>query len=372
MLFNFKKTDTFTGIDFRDNYFTQAKVKFHNHTPYLEDVSLIDTKNSIIENSRMADIKGVSELLKENVQDKHVHLAFPTQNIIVRRINTLPDLKEEDLAKLLQYQVGEKILLPFDKPIYDFAKIGSIKAESDDQNNIENLTAEEFASSAREKATDKADILFFATSLPLSEDFLEVSLQAGLKPLSAEIRGMALQRLISYTNPDWLTKTEMVVDLSHESVDIHIFANKTIVFSRTMSVGTMMSEQEDLFSTGDVLPFDGFKESVVEAAATLEEASFNEEDYLSEVVTEVEKAQNFFRYSLSKDNDDFTRVIVTGKRAIPLLSALSERLESEVTEIDFSKITSVDFHKKDLLNSTSVAIGLALKGNQNVKKKWKK
>lgn len=371
MLFNFKKNATFTGIDFRHNYFTKATVTFDHHTPFLEDVSLIDTKNTIIENSRMTDIKGIAELLKENVQDKHVHLAFPTQNIIIRRINTLPDLKEEDLAKLLQYQVGEKILLPFEKSIYDFVKIGSIKAASDDK-NIENLTAEEFASAAREKATDKADVLFFATSLPLSEDFLEVSFQAGLKPLSAEIRGTALQRLISHTNPDCLTETEMVVDLSRESLDIHIFSNETIAFSRTMSVGTMASEQEDLFSPSDVLPFDGFKENITEAAVSLDEPSVFEESYITEVVTEIEKAQNFFRFSLSKGNEDIKRVIVTGENACQFISVLSERLEVEVAEINFSKIVSAGFNKKDLLNSTSVAIGLALKGNQNVKKKWKK
>ncbi|MCM3603018.1 pilus assembly protein PilM [Robertmurraya korlensis] len=371
-MFNFKKNDTFSGIDFRDQYITTAKVQIQNNKPNLLDIDVIDTKIPIIENSRMADINGIADLLKERVLDKPVHLAFPTQNIIVRRITSLPDLKEEELAKLLQYQVGESIHLPFEKSIYDFVKIGTLKAEPENQKDIENLTAEEFASAAREKATDKADILFFATSLPLSEDFLEVSIQAGLKPLSAEIRGTALQRLISHTNPDWLRETEMVVDLSKESIDIHIFANETIAFSRTMTVGTTESEQEDLFSTSDVLPFDGFVEGKEEAAASIEETSFNEETYMNDVVTEIEKAQNFFRYSLSKGNGDFQRVIITGKNACQFVSVLSERLEVEVADIDFSKIVSNDFHKKELLNSTSVAIGLALKGNETVKKKWKK
>lgn len=371
-MFNFKKNDTFSGLDFCDLYVTSAKVQIQNNIPVLQDVNIIDTKNTIIENSRMADINSIAELVKEKVLDKHVHLAFPTQNIIVRRITSLPDLKEEELAKLLQYQVGESIHLPFEKSIYDFVKIGTIKSELDEQKNIENLTAEEFASAAREKATDKADILFFATSLSLSEDFLEMSIQAGLKPVSAEIRGTALQRLISHTNPDWLHETEMVVDLSQESIDIHIFTNETIAFSRAMSVGLNDSEQEDLFSTSDVLPFDGFVENVVEVAASVEKNTFNEETYIDDVVTEIEKAQNFFRYSLSKGNDDFKRVIVTGKNADQFANVLVNRLEVDVAKIDFSKILSNEFNKRDLLNTTSVAIGLALKGNDTAKKKWKK
>ncbi len=371
-MFNFKKNDTFSGIDFRDTYVTRANVQMQNNKPVLLDIDVIDTNHHILENSRIADINGIASLLKEKVLDKHVHLAFPTQNIIVRRITSLPDLKEEALAKLLQYQVGESIHLPFEKSIYDFVKIGTIKSETGEQMDIETLTAVEFASELREMATDKADILFFATSLPLSEDLLEVSIQAGLKPLSAEIRGTALQRLISHTNPEWLHETEMVVDLSKESIDIHIFANETIAFSRTMTVGAMDAEQEDLFPTNDVLPFDGFVENLVEAAASVEESALYEETYINDVVTEIEKAQNFFRFSLSKGNGHFKRVIVTGKNACQFVTVLSERLEVEVADIDFSKIVTNDFHKIELLNSTSVAIGLALKGNETVKKKWKK
>ncbi|MFC0473849.1 type IV pilus biogenesis protein PilM [Robertmurraya beringensis] len=371
-MFNFKKNNTFSGIDFRDTYVTRANVQIQNNQPVLLDIDVIDTNHHIIENSRISEINGIASLLKERVLDKHVHLAFPTQNIIVRRITSLPDLKEDALAKLLQYQVGESIHLPFEKSIYDFVKIGTIKAEPDEQMDIEKLTAVEFASELREMATDKADILFFATSLPLSEDLLEVSIQAGLKPLSAEIRGTALQRLISHTNPEWLHDTEMVVDLSKESIDIHIFANETIAFSRTMTVGAMEIEQEDLFSTSDVLPFDGFVENLVEAAVSVEESALYEETYINDVVTEIEKAQNFFRFSLSKGNSHFKRVIVTGKNACQFVSVLSDRLEVEVADIDFSKIVANNFHKKDLLNSTSVAIGLALKGNETVKKKWKK
>ncbi|MGG7619361.1 type IV pilus biogenesis protein PilM [Bacillus coreaensis] len=371
-MFNFKKNDTFSGIDFRDQYITTAKVQIQNNKPVLLDIDMTDTKNTILENSRIADIKGVASLLKEKVVDKQVHLAFPTQNIIVRRITSLPDLKEEALAKLLQYQVGESIHLPFEKSIYDFVKIGTIKAEPDEQMDIENLTAVEFASEVREKATDKADILFFATSLPLSEDLLEVSIQAGLKPLSAEIRGTALQRLVSHTNPEWLQGTEMIVDLSRDSIDIHIFDNGTIAFSRTMTVGAIESEQEDLFSTSDVLPFDGFVESLIEASVSAEETAIYEETYINDVVTEIEKAQNFFQFSLSKGNGYFKRVIVTGVNACQFVSVLSDRLEVHVADIDFSKIVTDHFPNKDLLNSTSVAIGLALKGNETVKKKWKK
>ena len=61
------------------------------------------------------------------ILSKEVHLAIPTQNILIRKITSLPDIGENELAKLLQFEVGERIHLPFENPIYDFVKIGSIR-----------------------------------------------------------------------------------------------------------------------------------------------------------------------------------------------------------------------------------------------------
>ena len=76
----------------------------------------------------------------------------------------------------------------------------------------------------------KSEILLFATSQALSQDLADVCHDAGLKPLSAEIRGLALQRLLSYAQPLWLSDTEMIVDVSKNSLDIHIFEDGVIVF----------------------------------------------------------------------------------------------------------------------------------------------
>ena len=72
----------------------------------------------------------------------------------------------------------------------------------------------------------------------LSQDLADVCMDAGLKPLTAEIRGLALQRLLSYAHPRWLSETEMIIDVSKNSLDIHIFKDGMIVFSRMMSIHT--------------------------------------------------------------------------------------------------------------------------------------
>ena len=48
--------------------------------------------------------------------------------------------------------------------------------------------------------------------------------------MTAEIRGLALQRLLSYVHPRWLNEIEMIIDASENSVDIHIFKDATLFF----------------------------------------------------------------------------------------------------------------------------------------------
>ncbi|MBM7662318.1 type IV pilus assembly protein PilM [Bacillus mesophilus] len=368
----FRKKDKFTGIDFREAYISQATIKMEQAIPVLMDVNTVKTPGNIIENARITDKKSIAGILKKDTKTKLVHLAFPTQNIIVRRITSLPNLKKAELSKLLQYQVGDSIHLPFDNPIYDFVKIGTIEANQETELNDQFTLNDNDAADKIEASDSKSDLLFFATSEPLSQDFLETCNTAGLKPVTAEIRGLALQRLINYTNQSWLNGTEMVVDLSDESMDIHIFSNGVIAFSRMMSTVAKESGKADVLLHNDVLTFE--EDTVFsnkEAAVTLEPLDESEEQYIDTVVKEIEKAQNFFHYSLSKGSSDFRRVIVTGKNTSKAIAQLKARLDMEVSEIDFSALLHENFKKIDELNSSSVAIGLAMKGNVTAKKKWK-
>ena len=70
--------------------------------------------------------------------------------------------------------------------------------------------------------------------------------------LSAEIRALALQRLLLYVHPNWLKETEIIIDASEKSIDIHIFKEDVIVFSRMMSI----NQNDFIFTTENQLDSD--------------------------------------------------------------------------------------------------------------------
>ena len=113
------------------------------------------------------------------------------------------------------------------------------------------------------------------------------------------------------------------------------------------------------------------RETQSQIAATLDEVrSFNQDSYVNEVVLEIERAQNFFRYSLNERESEFKRIIVTGEGTDEIFEPLKERMGSEeIVRIDYRSILDSDFVNEELLDSCSVAIGLAMRANEIKKKK---
>ena len=376
----------FSGIDFHNHSISCATIKLERGIPVLQDIEKIKIEEDMIVGGRVSQAEVISDLLEDALSDgilsKEVHLAIPTQNILIRKITSLPDIGEKELAKLLQFEVGERIHLPFENPIYDFVKVGSIlpdSMEEKDEIDEETLSLDDLAQGIQKDLEGpKSEILLFATSQSLSQDLADVCDDAGLKPLTAEIRGLALQRLLSYAHPRWLNEIEMIIDASENSVDIHIFKDGFIVFSRMMSIQsndyvsnstTPQSNNDDVLLFEEDLPTYSVTQSQI--AATLDEVrSFNQDSYVNDVALEIERAQNFFRYSLNERESEFKRIIVTGESTDQIFEPLKERMGSEeIVRIDYHSILDPDFTNEELLDSCSVAIGLAMRANEINKRK---
>lgn len=382
----------FSGIDFRDNFISCATVKMERGIPVLQNVAKQEVAVEIIEGGRVTDsdllVSELSHFFKDGYISKKIHLAIPTQNILLRKVTTLPDVGEGEIRKLLRFHIGESIHLPFENPIYDFVKLGSIipkrldemgaPLEDAEEDDLE-LSLGELAQEMKEETeSPRSEVLLFATSKVLSQEVADVITAAGLKPLSAEIRALALQRLLTYVHPHWLRETEMIVDASEKSVDIHIFKENLIVFSRRMSINpdsyqavTENNIEEELFILDDDEVSNELEGKREVAAAKVDSGIAREENsYFNEIFLEIERAQNFFRYSLNERESELKRMIVTGDYANQIYDSLRNRMESvRVVRIDYSSILAPDFSYTELLDSCSTAIGLAMRGNEKIKKK---
>lgn len=382
--------NTYSGIDIREKIIYLVSVKFGRVGPQITKLESISLKEELLEGGRVRDLSELIKLLKnfkskEKKFGKQVHLSIPTQHVILRQVDTLPDLPEKDLHKLLLFEIGESIHLPFESPIYDCVKIGTIEAAQVDAEDSFNIMAEQM--DGEEERGPRSKVVLIATSQALSNDISQSSTQAGLKPLSAEIRATALQRLISFLHPNWLEETEAVLDISQDSADLHFFHQGTLAFTRNIAISKSSYKQK----SSNFLSFD-------EVAATMEQrdqeqldylegavqitdiptdkstGEWDEEGYLGDVFNELQRAQNFFFYTLKQGDKSFKQLIVTGEFTDSLVENLAKRINYPVVTLDFTRIVSKRLKNKSLLHQSlihkcSVAIGLALRGKYNSSKK---
>ena len=95
----------FSGIDFHNHFISCATIKLERGIPVLQDIEIIKIEEDMIVGGRVSQADVLSDLLEDALSDgvlsKEVHLAIPTQNILIRKITSLPDIGEKELAKLL-------------------------------------------------------------------------------------------------------------------------------------------------------------------------------------------------------------------------------------------------------------------------------
>lgn len=319
---------SFSGIDFRDQHLALATITMNKKKPVLTKVEYKRIDDHYVQGNRVDDPEMLTAALRESLVKsktlaKRAHLAIPTLHVILRKITSLPDLPEKVLGRLLHFQLGESIHLPFDKPIFDYHKLGTVLAEGE----------------------KRSEVLFFATNHDLAQDLLTCVEQAGLKVLSAEIRGLALQRLISYLHPDWLAESEVVLDIDDQYVDLHIFKQHTILFSRSMPLA-----KDDYY----VQLFD-------------KQATWDEERYMFDLLNQIEKAENFYRYSMDERETQFKRMIITGDFSTSIFQKLTEQLAYPVNRLRYTPLLpSSSVENMQNLDACSVAIGLALRGKKKL------
>jgi type IV pilus assembly protein PilM len=377
---------TYSGIDIKEKVINLVSVKFGKEGPQITKLESLSVKEEPLEGGSVTDSEELTNLLKglrkkKKKFGKQIHLSIPTQRVILRQIDTLPDLPEKDLERLLAFEIGESIHLPFDSPIYDYVKVGTIEVAQINEADSFDLMAEQM--DGEDELGPRSKVLLIATSHDVSSYISRSIKKSGFKPLSAEIRATALQRLINFLHPQWLEETEALLDISQDSADLHFFHQGTLAFTRNIAI----SKSSYTKRSRDFLSFDevattmeqGVQKQLYNQEKAVKETDkatreWDEEGYLEDVFNEIQRAQNFFFYTLKQGDKSFKQTIVTGEFTDSLVENISKRISYPVVTLDFTPLVSKELKNKSLLHQSlmhqcSVAIGLALRGEYKPTKK---
>lgn len=345
-------SETTLGIEINDHRVLIAELRKKSGTYTLQHIvqaaiplGVISAEGKIVQAETLANV------IRETMQRHHirttkVHLVVPSQYVVIRQLQ-LPDLPEAQLRKVLDFELQHSIHLPFEDPVYDVVKTRrSFPPGAPQAGSLE----------TSEDATPLTNVALVASSRSVIDPMVAAAKKAGLKPVSVDIRALALSRTCSKLCPSIPRQTTMFVDVAEEWTDIHIFDGETLQFTRNVP---MQLEEYRI---------DREWQKPLHVLEILEyfEKNTDFRSFTNDLAYEVERSMNFYRYTLNNREADLTGIIVSGvlPKTGVLQAYLQERFVGITTTtmpLDALRWTEDIEHLKEIVHEYAIPIGLALK-----------
>jgi len=241
---------------------------------------------------------------------KHTNLILPSILTMVRFLE-LPDVKVNHLRKIIDLELQYHVPLPFDRPYYDFTKLprnddANMKLQTIDPVPEAAAVLESTDESESVKTGKTCDVMLVAAPLDDIEIYSSILTNVGLKPSSIEIKALSLQRLIERTNPFDPSSTYLTIDITPIYTDISMYSGGALRITRNKSLDFPASE--------DV------------------ENDFEFFTACQELMSEVNRFINFYRYTLNNRNQEVEHLFLSGDIAAiaSVADYLGDRLQIPV------------------------------------------
>lgn len=280
-----------------------------------------------IQNGRIVDELAFYEYMKEIVQELRIkrrlcRFYVPQEMIITRKVNISKNIKQNEMKQHITMEIGNSIHFPFKNPVFDVYNMP--------QENDENMV----------------------TIVAAPEDeivkYTHVFSDANLKPVAVDMQSLGVYRYFLHQQ-EVLQKEKVyfLLEMSLLAANISIFNNHLLEFHRYQSLNMNRENWEVSEQSPFTFTFNG------------------DESYLhgviENVMTEIERLMNFYRFSIHQGEKAVTNIVLFGD--FPHLELVKEALKRFDLPV---KILNVSETLKDrAINRAFIpALGLALKGGK--------
>lgn len=350
------------GVEFTDHHVKLCEIHTTQKSNRVFNHVQVPLPDNVINDGRIQDLEQLRLTLQKAIDAKkwgtrRVHFAIPSQTVMVR-ILKMPDVPYKELRKIVDFEVKHNIHFPFDDPYYDFVKLSDQpNVDAPSKADVIGAEAAKEAAAASElpgesqegqPTTEKTcDIMLVAAPLDMLQQYIELFADVELKLQSMEIKAFSLLRLLERMANLADRDTVLLVDVNESNCDLTIVHNGMIQITRNIPASFTQKEsakENDL----DQL----FAEFVNK------DADF--ENACSELISEIERLMNFYRYTLNNRDQEFKAIWISGDIPLfdKLMAVMSERLVQPIFPMNWNVST------RESINTAAMAvpIGLGLRG----------
>jgi type IV pilus assembly protein PilM len=298
-------------------------------------------------------------LVERKWRTRHVHFAIPSQSVMIRMMK-LPAVSKAHLTKLIEFEMKHNVHLPFEDPYYDFIvmkQTTDIQATAPNPNNASDLLFGNGSGSPTDEVSPDrtCDVMLVAAPSELLNQYVQLFKDLDLRLNSMEIKSLSIIRTLEYCYQNLDNKIMLLVDVNEASCDLTIIENQSVKITRNVQT-SFVSGQIALEPTGTDLNslFNEFKneDHVFDSAS-------------SDLISEMERLMNFYRYSLNSNNQQVDYIYVCGDVDVEkLIDLMRQRMTQQIVKFKWSSLNlSQEAVNFDILPHI-VTLGLSLRGKR--------
>lgn len=257
----------------------------------------------VITEGKITDIDSLANILEEcidewKIKGRQVRFLVPDPLVIIRKVSIPADIQDDEIKGYLYLELGSSIHLPFEEPVFDYFPL---------------------ANNGKTK-----DLLLFAAPEQYVMEYAELFSSLKLNPIAADISPLALYRLFHQIGQAGENEVLFTVQFDLTSVNLCIFEETVPLVMRQFPLPFDMDKWD--------IKQDIAGSMIFKYTGDTEELVLQFEDILNEV----NKLVDFYRYTLSNEKKDITKFLLNGDH--PMLTAIfdemKERFEIPVERIE--------------------------------------
>lgn len=282
----------------------------------------------IISDGKIIDAESLTNILEECIDEwrikrRQVRFLVPDPLVIIRKISIPADIQEDEIKGYLYLELGSSIHLPFEEPVFDFHPL---------ENN------------------GKAkDLLLFAAPEEQVMGYANLLSSLKLTPAAADISPLALYRLYYQLDQAGQDEVLFTVQLDLTGVNLCIFEDSVPYVMRHFPLPFDLESWTIKRDRSGLLTYK-YKGDCSEIAIQFED-----------IFKEMVKLIDYYRYSLSIDKKDVTKILLNGDH--PMIMAvfedMKERFDVPVEVISLEN--RLKGENEGLPMNLFLSLGLALK-----------
>jgi len=225
----------------------------------------------VIEKGKIIDSELLETLMEQcvvewKIKHKKVQFSVPDPFVITRHVEMKESLSDQEIHGYLYMELGNRIQIPFEEPVFDFVKLPSESGR---------------------------DIVIFASPEGVVSSYRDLLEKVKLDPVIADISPLALYRYYDYYDMIDEEKHIMFLRFDHKQLTISIFHQGYPLFMRPIAI------EEEILE----IPYE-------------------------ELYSEIGKIMSFYRYSVQQGNGEISVMYISGDH--PSLEDFIDGLREEI------------------------------------------